>query len=580
MGKLHLSGPSLADHGELLLAQALPTEIDRVRDYTITRACVHLAGSYPSASQLDGAAGFTALELLHNNLIDYISQTIADFSPLHWLWLLRRAPESIWSGRLSSTSGYDASLAEVLCLTARKTVPRKPLEKSSELAYKLRQLDIEAIAELVVLTKLLSDLHSTMRWSAKGSPVAFDHPIIGLLVFWPRAIPSNHLKEAVEAYDLSGDFQGCSGPDWFGMGTSVLNESASSDSWFSSDDSLMLVTAISERRIVQLPTKTFLPVRLWSHFGSIFEVSIRFLPIQVTLSRLKDLFNAGAELQQGDNAPLLLAIARVVHLVLTTPSGPNTNLLSVLRRGYFVSRFEDATSQDLHDEACAFAQAIFPDFQSPGTLEALLRLGTTVSAVPRPLKVGPPVVHQDSWFALDLFALSNRLYTEFEYTAKQGVFANLRAEHWEESVREAVDRTKWAPTGALRDLVGRTLRLAGSHITDVDALAAYGRRVILISCKSIPRRGSYEAGEHSVVRNASQAMEEYLQQWENVVEIIRHSPVGDNYNLDGFDISGVVVTPMPVFVASSKARCQVMPGLCAAASLAQLEHVLTEEGQV
>ena len=120
------------------------------------------------------------------------------------------------------------------------------------------------------------------------------------------------------------------------------------------------------------------------------------------------------------------------------------------------------------------------------------------------------------------------------------------------------------------------LRVAGKNITDIDAVGEKGRRLLLVSCKSIIYSGAYDAAEYVAIRNAQGVVEAAVDQWDRLIWRLTQQPVGDNFDFSGYrEVLGVVCTPFPVYTNIGPATREVAPGLRAAAGYAELADWLS-----
>jgi hypothetical protein len=139
------------------------------------------------------------------------------------------------------------------------------------------------------------------------------------------------------------------------------------------------------------------------------------------------------------------------------------------------SRFEDAR---------ASAQATVPGLDCPETPEYLVQTLEGMSGSLWPVRPGPVIRSCAGTSYVDLAAATLRLDEAFTFPTVTGEQANLRAEHFEESVQAIIDRSAWSDS-FLRVLRGRPLRHHGETMTDIDAIGAHKGRLLLVSCKSV-----------------------------------------------------------------------------------------------
>lgn len=98
-------------------------------------------------------------------------------------------------------------------------------------------------------------------------------------------------------------------------------------------------------------------------------------------------------------------------------------------------------------------------------------------------------------------------------------------------------------------------------ITDLDAVAVRDRTLLLLSCQSVPYSEELDAGVHAAVRNVRTLVEQACRWWDEVVAELTAHPVGDNYDVSGFEhVAGAVVVPHVVFTADGDVLADV-PGV-------------------
>lgn len=136
-----------------------------------------------------------------------------------------------------------------------------------------------------------------------------------------------------------------------------------------------------------------------------------------------------------------------------------------------------------------------------------------------------------------------------------GTIANLSAAQFEIATQALIDASVLTPPAKLRGLRGKTLRLGGRPVTDIDAiLVADTTKLFLISCKKYVTRVEYLAGEYAAARSGTTRLNAALDEWQQRVAVFRSSPVGDNYDFSGYDIEGFILLPELVFTPRSDSR--------------------------
>jgi hypothetical protein len=131
-----------------------------------------------------------------------------------------------------------------------------------------------------------------------------------------------------------------------------------------------------------------------------------------------------------------------------------------------------------------------------------------------------------------------------------GTLGRVRGGHFEDGVQEIINRTSWRPADELGRIRGRTLRIDGESLTDIDALGTKGDSLLLVSCKGRVHDASIEIGEYEPTRNVQTLARESVSHWTKVIAKLRSHPRGDNFDFSGYTkIIGVVCFTFPIFLA-------------------------------
>jgi hypothetical protein len=476
----------------------------------------------------------------------------ARYSALQWLWMLRRVPAHVFSGDLSTTPGYDTTLAETLTGESPTSPHAMRIDDHGVWSFDTSIRALSALAEFCERVRFLSDLHRAHRWVCKGAEVEFspNHS--------PKEIADAALRESVRIYDD----RVAVGENVAGrVGTQLLGTIHGTDF-----DHVI----VHLRQIVQ----TVLPIPATLHGGRTMSLdhdvtmSVRFLPQFSALTDLNSL-----RLVAGRFNICLLFIMHAASLYVRYHQD---KFVGMLTRGYVM--FDGRTFSKITDTAMARAAEHIRRALADANLTDASALLTEVSSFRGstwPLVVGRLVrTGTRGAICLDLAAASHALET-LEPLECTGEPANVRATHFELSVQRAIDESPWKPPESLAPMRGRSLRRGGADISDVDALGERHGVLLLISCKSMIYRGSNDIGEHSAVRNRAHDICRAVQDWHVVVQQLRDYPVGDNYDFRRFDrIVGLVCTSHLHWVPLGVAVQEPMPGLLAACSFAELRRWL------
>lgn len=122
-----------------------------------------------------------------------------------------------------------------------------------------------------------------------------------------------------------------------------------------------------------------------------------------------------------------------------------------------------------------------------------------------PVKPGGILRILGEFVVVDVTAASYALLTRIEVN-RSPLQGNMRARAFEDQCQQLIDETRWKPVPELSAMRGRTLRIGGRNLTDIDAVAAKGDTLLLVSCKSLIYDGGYlSCGKGCVDERATSA---------------------------------------------------------------------------
>lgn len=511
---------------------------DAIWDSTVERVCSTAsvrAGIPPSGTTLDGAAAYEALLAYHEDALRWATRLAQRFSPAEWLFFLRRSSGLFDANHHPSTAGYCQILAEAVSLRSKALPPNLHLGDPTH-AYPIDRevaLAIVSFAEAVVL---IYELQSKLRWSGKGASVVFTPGAR------PEVAPSSELEAAVKLYDRRS-----SGNLLAGLG--VLSNDTPQQPTEGDTTFLPLWFSLSE------------PLPLPLHDGSDALVEAWFILQTLQLSRAPHLALGSARLDQADIALIAVLVGvffekflrgpelgqayRVGYMHLKPPAlrGWLAYGLDVVRAGPFGTLIDPAEIPDDATQAVGILHALEPTFFPP--------------------KPGTPLRRTTFGYTLDLMGATWSLVTRFRRLAViGGPVANARAQTFEEQVQDMIDETRARPRDAWRDYRGRTLRIEGEPVTDIDALFELDGRLVLVNCKSVPDSDELERGDWKAIRNTVSRIHSDIAAWEQKVARLRQQCTGDNYDFtSAASIDPLVVYPKALFVPLGPATRETLDGL-------------------
>jgi hypothetical protein len=257
-------------------------------------------------------------------------------------------------------------------------------------------------------------------------------------------------------------------------------------------------------------------------------------------------------------------------------------LIPAVRIGYVeVTRGElenayDKVRAEVQSQSLRVPAALVPD-----SLDSLL---TLLMAPPSGNSDSVPIVRDaGASLIIDAWALELSVhYSLMLSTERVGATQNVGALSFELQVQQRLDDVGSGLDQRTRDLRGRSLRLRGQQVTDIDALFARDEVLYLVSCKNFVRSPAYNEGDYRSVRNLRTALDSAVEDWAIKVDRFRKHFVGDNYDFRGFSrLEGLVVTPRVLYTESPMAleRVTLAPGrkVFRAATVDELDGALGDE---
>lgn len=486
-------------------------------------------GTYLSPTQ--------AAALLEEHLIvaeDLIAKAALRLSPFGWLWFLRRMPETIfgWGANLESTAAYDRALAEILTGRVNVTFHCDPFRVvGGSITYPLDENLVGQVLRLCARVSLFSDIERQYRRASKGTA----YRVVGrhlepereakrdeaIRDFDKRAMQERHALEAGSETVV------------FAHALTKVDEYKDFILLTAARDQSGFVTRLHKSRSIQ-PEVTF---------------PARYSPVFATIDPLLDLVETARQLRPMPIEPglpeliTLLATLALESILL----GNEHAFLSIQRAGYALrlhANLNEVYKHPLLRHARARIENVF-GVTLPSTGVGLLQSLQVLQGSARPLVHGPIVRPLDSQqSAVDVHMATRRVLTVGTGALREEtVFRNVVADSFEGLTRRIVRETGKAPSGSIADLVGRTIRSHGRNITDLDAIADVDGTILLISCKSIAATPEHVSGLHRSVRNTADRLEKHVNHWTKILDEVTTCPRGDNYDLTGHQVLGVVITP-------------------------------------
>lgn len=529
-------------------------------DYQLTKAVFN---EYVTiSSELPPEEAFPMLNKARLWLETYLLKLASGYSPLRWLWMLRRIPHHIFSSPLPTTFIYDQALAETLTARGGKPESRLEIKGNGTISYSTFGATIKRLAEFCAAARYLSSLHAGLRWAGKGSKFRVKRNAR------PISIPDASLKDAIRLYDERGS----SGTPFRRFGT-VLATPAE----LLQELSVLYVHRI-EPRLLSVPIK-YIPEAIPRTTSSDnISVLCRFFPRSISLEPFTRLLRMTGQVTiwPREAVILILLLWGAWYMIFRHRAG----CLSILTRGYLL--LDDALIEYFYSPIVAEYESHFGELfhgsAPPASAEEFLREVALIDGCMWPLRTGPIIRREGQVTCIDLVAAGECLDAVLEAPISDGVIPNIRAQHFELLTQELINRSSWKPAAETQDLRGRTLRIGGTSITDIDAIGERNGELLAVSCKSVVYSGEYDSGDYRVVRNLASVVTNAVSEWQNKMSTIFSVRHGENFDLSKFSkVIPVVCTPVIVYVPIGLATDDVAPGLRGASSVAELAGWLRVE---
>ena len=489
-----------------------------------------------------------------------IKSKASRFSSVEWLWYLRRLPRLVFEGSLSSTFGYDRTLAEVNSHIGSAKIFRRSIDiEKNQITYRVTPLIARDIVRFCLANIYLSQIHTDLRLTGKGVQYRFASKA------YPERIANTDVEEAIRLYDERNATYG----GFFASSGTLVSETA--------DDStdyrhLILCLAIA-------PPDTIRPM-IFEKNTRATDIEYGFIPSVLSLERLVQL-KSDYRLREADwPAENVSAIMILLKLLLNYLVHSKGSRYSLVQFGYFIAIQEDFSSffKAYLPIASKIIYEALPTIKVPNSPRELFQILESFNGRSWPLRSGPIVRKMGNVVQIDLFSASIQLERLLEFPRITGPLPSAKSEHFEKVVQSIINQTKWSPSSQVGNYRGRTLRLNQQRVTDIDAIGEFNSRLLLVSCKSYIYNEEYDAGNYRVVRNIATDVENAVSDWANVINNLNRNPKGDNYDFSSYsEILGVVCTPHTFYVQIGTATDFVADKLRAAVSIFELEAWLKDE---
>ncbi|CAM3774404.1 hypothetical protein [Ectopseudomonas alcaliphila] len=513
------------------------------------------------------------------------TDNINSYSGMRWMYYLRRTPNAIFSGDLSSTGVNSRVLAEVYA--NRSTKSETATYGSNGFVFPINDSTLRHVARFVSFITIIYDLQVGFRFASKGSEFDFSRQphralikskfIVGLPAFrsvLPRRVRHPLLEAAVQIYDQRHNYQRRT---FQGVAMSLAglahDDAAAGDIKAHVDITQALWGMHDE--IVFSPQEFLDGNSRAEIYGGNRQIIVRFSPSNIDYAKLFELYRLPVmeKVDIDNNAALCLLL---IFLAGRWLQRQRYSFLRVMELGYFIMEFQqwENFADEQYSKACDEIRQYLPQFQAPENYSAFVASCLNFKGEVWPLSHGDILRITNDYVCIDMWAASTGFLGWFQFPKTQGQVANERAAKFEDVVQEVIDFSPWADS-SIRGLRQRELKVDGQALTDIDAIGSYDGTLLVVSCKSIPYTREYDRGTHNVIRNAASTVDNGVVYWESIVSQLQARKVGDNFNLTSYKhVIGVVCTPFAVYTSHSASLSISVGDLRWACSLDELSEFL------
>ncbi|MFE7509884.1 hypothetical protein ACFU8I_01405 [Streptomyces sp. NPDC057540] len=484
-----------------------------------------LAAHSRAAQELDPKAAGEYFTALRRTTEAAICDMVQSYPSVQWLWYLRRLPD-LFDGALPTTGPYDRQLMDLMAAASTKTCAQLPIVEG-QISFPVTEGVVRRVLRLCAMAVTLSDIHSRLRRAGKG--IAFMPQPEGL----PVDVPNEPVRAAIDLYDQ----RVCAHPTGLTSPGTLMLPSDHRD-----EDPLPIFLVSARPVWDMLPTWQGALDR-----GTPMTTLGRFAP---HISSLREVRTVLAQTPMRTSPwwepelPALIALLQALsnYLAHDTAGG----WLSLVRYGYITLRWKILS--DLLNRTLPLLRTELDTWFPPSTLVDAQQVLERLDSLPLslwPQEPGPIFHRAGPDVLVDFDAASRHLLRLCTVApANDTPVSKIRADHFEDTVQQLIDRSPWKPSQAAPARSFKPRPVGREVLTDFDAVGEEGDTLLIVSCKSRPYTARYDAGDHKTVRNAATLVEGAVTKWAEVVAALTEQPVGANYDFSRYRrILGVVCIP-------------------------------------
>ncbi|GAA1230017.1 hypothetical protein GCM10009588_03430 [Microbacterium phyllosphaerae] len=484
---------------------------------------------------LEGEDAFKYMVELRQRMVDAATEAATPYDSETWLILIRRLSPRALSHAESGTMDYEGDSTERVAENLVGAARGEHLDVESAPVPTVVSM---RLARLFALAGMVDSLESAVRSATKGVKyrVRRRHR--------PRPFDSDALRASLREFDLRSS--------WKSADDAPRLESITSDD-FEGDPPMLVAYRFKDGLGIDQTWDG--PFRAADPVEDTVRFTIRaFTTGDETYTVLGRHGVLASFEDPAATASLIVFGNALLRHVLDVDDAAGATLP---RRGLLRIETEVLTAvinDTLHSEAIAVW--LTENGQAALSASAVLASIRSLYVHGRRSLPGPVIQTSGDQTLVDAWAYACHVTDDLKLSPHTGgAIANLSAAQFESATQSLIDASVLAPLPKLRKLRGKTLRLNGKAVTDIDAiLVADKTKLFLISCKNYLIRIDYLAGEYRAARSGRQRLDAALDEWKDRVATFRNSPVGDNYDFSGYEIEGFIVLPELIFTPRSDSR--------------------------
>lgn len=483
------------------------------------------------------------IKAVENGLVEMAQR----FSPVQWLWYLRRFP-SIHYVEDHGFESYSLTLASIL--SGKSQRKDNSNQFGVQFNFPLNHSIADYILAFVAGNYDLADLH--IKYGAAAREIPFRIRAKRL----PDPVISESKRKAGQIFDARMESYGLTGTI-----PSKTELRQSSQMFVIHDVYYPIASSLPYFEFRGLETPPFIP-----SYYLIQPVHLKHIS---NLYRLTD--NGNGQWLNYEVFSLMLLACLMLPI---SASGQEHSIniamygYSVHERGDFIRDYWPAFDNWVSEFKELFPNAILPDTWLH--FIALLNGMETIEVSSHPIVPGV-ILGDTNWVIVDHASINTRLNKMLQFPSLGGETGNKRGVHFEDAVQSYIDASSWRPNDGLRAMRQLHLVRQGENnqnrITDIDAIGASGDTLLIVSCKAIIFNVGQDIGEYDALKTARLRLDEAVRKWQEVKAELLDSPVGQNFDFSRYSkILAIVCTPNVVYTESELSLAYEVSGIRKAAT--------------